>query len=63
MSDKIVDCRSEEGITVGLIDSIISICRLLSKRDMEDISIKEALKDLSADEDFNFILNKAHEAV
>lgn len=57
MSTKIIDCRSEEGITIGLIDSVITICRILgpriSDRDKIDTpGILEALKDLGTDEDF-----------
>ena len=52
-----VDCRSEEGITIGLIDSLISIARVLSKRDLKaSDQIKEALKDLRSDEDIAFII-------
>lgn len=50
----VVDCRTEEGITIGLIDSIISISRVLNKRlQNKDQSeqINEALKDLRADKD------------
>lgn len=45
------DCRSEEGITVGLVDAIISISRVLAKRDLSPHAVQEALKDLAADED------------
>jgi hypothetical protein len=51
------DCRSEVGITVGLIDSIISISRVLSKRSIHDPAIKEALMDLAGDEDLGKILS------
>jgi hypothetical protein len=53
------DCRSEEGITVGLIDSLISISRILSKRDMSSGAVQEALKDLHNDEDVDYIFRKA----
>lgn len=46
-----IDCRSEKGVTIGLIDSIISICRILAKRDWEDNDVKEALTDLRNDTD------------
>ena len=48
-----VDCRTAEGITVGLIDSLISVCRVLAPRlDVEKSSaVTEALRDLRADED------------
>lgn len=62
--DVIVDCRSEEGITIGLIDAIISIARVLSPR-LDSLAlhkvegkpgrqldvINESLADLAADED------------
>jgi hypothetical protein len=51
------DCRSEVGITVGLIDSLIFICRILSKRDLSNVSITEALLDLQSDEDIKEIFN------
>ena len=50
------DCREEIGITVGLIDSIITQCRILSKRDLTSKEVKEAFKDLQDDEDLKFIL-------
>lgn len=53
------DCRSEEGITIGLVDALISISRILSKRDLNSPQIKEALKDLVGDEDLKFILSKS----
>lgn len=53
------DCRSEIGITVGLVDSIISISRVLAKMDLEPEEVKEALKDLTTDEDLAKILGKA----
>lgn len=53
------DCRSEEGITVGLIDSLISISRVLSKRDFSSRAVQESLCDLFGDEDFNTILMSA----
>ncbi|WP_284464875.1 hypothetical protein [Chryseobacterium sp.] len=55
-----IDCRTEEGITIGLIDALISISRVLVKRDLNATKqIKEALKDLINDEDLSAILNKA----
>lgn len=52
------DCRSEEGITVGLIDSIIAISRVLANRDFSSPSVIEALKDLREDSDLNSILDQ-----
>lgn len=51
------DCRSESGITIGLIDGMIAIARVLSKRDLANPAVGEALKDLQADEDISFLLN------
>ena len=50
------DCRTDDGITVGLIDAIISIARVLRYRDMSSVSVKEALADLRQDEDIAKIL-------
>lgn len=52
------DCREEDGITVGLIDSLISIARVLVKRDFKSESVQEALKDLRSDKDVAKILEK-----
>lgn len=46
------DCRSETGVTVGIIDAIITMCRLLAKRDFSSTEAREALEDLGDDEDF-----------
>jgi|tagenome__1003787_1003787.scaffolds.fasta_scaffold20587406_3 hypothetical protein len=53
---KQIDCRSETGITIGLTDAILTITHLLIDRDLEDVDVKEALKDLKADPDFNDLL-------
>lgn len=54
-----IDCRSDEGVTVGLVDSLIAISRVLSRRDLTPGPVREALKDLSDDEDLRFILEAA----
>lgn len=48
-------CRTEEGVTVGLIDALITICRILRHRDLSGIATQEALKDLSQDEDWLYL--------
>lgn len=53
------DCRSNEGITVGLVDAIISIARVLARRDLDHPDVIEALKDLAYDEDVKAILQAA----
>lgn len=53
------DCRSEEGITEGLISSLISICRVLAERDLSPLVVQEALLDLLGDEDLAAVLDEA----
>lgn len=49
------ECSTDVGMTVGLIDSLIFICRVLAPRlrmmcgEQEDPAIVEALRDLSQD--------------
>jgi len=48
------DCRTEEGITVGLVDALIMICRVLAPRlNSPGFSqpVAEALRDFWADRD------------
>ena len=52
------DCRDEAGITVGLIDSLISISRVLVGRDWTAPVVVEALKDLRQDLDMKKILEE-----
>lgn len=56
MTDVYSDCRSENGITMGLVDSLITICRILKVRNLSNSNVKQALKDLAEDEDFNFLV-------
>lgn len=48
-------CRSEEGITVGLVDALIGIMRVLAPRDLRPTSVQEALADLLEDSDFRTV--------
>lgn len=50
------DCRDETGITVGLIDAIITLARLLKDRDLSAVEVREALADLQTDEDVKYLL-------
>lgn len=53
------DCRSDVGIAVGVIDTIINQCRIFKrvpKEVLESFEVQESLKDLKDDEDFNFII-------
>lgn len=56
MTTSHTDCRSEIGITVGLVDAIISVLRVLSPRDLTEKEVIEALTDLKDDLDFQTIL-------
>lgn len=51
------DCRSEVGVTVGLVDAIIVQARVLAERDLTDPAVQEALKDLREDEDLAQLLD------
>lgn len=51
------NCRSEEGITVGLVDALISILRVLAMRDLSAPNAQEALADLFEDSDFYTVQN------
>lgn len=53
------DCRDEVGITVGLVDSIITSARVLRNRDVSPDDVKEALKDLASDEDLAWLIKQA----
>ena len=57
MIETSTDCRSEIGVTVGLFDGVIAILRILAKRDLSNLEVQEALKDLVGDEDLKFVLN------
>lgn len=48
-------CRSEEGITVGLVDAWIVISRVLAPRDLTTEKVQGALQDFFEDRDFAVI--------
>lgn len=65
---KTIECKSEIGITVGLIDAMISLARVTDKHlDYDDLiygergdelqPIRDALRDLKACEEFNRIIS------
>lgn len=58
-----LECTSEAGITVGLIDSIISISRVLARRDFSDRHVIEALRDLNQDGDLQGIVAAADRVI
>jgi hypothetical protein len=51
-------CRGESGVTVGLIDSLIAIARVLRYRNLKPRGVQEALKDLRCDEDIAFLIGE-----
>jgi len=53
------DCRSRDGITIGLIDAITSIARVLAHRDLRGDVVEQALEDLVCDEDLRSVLQLA----
>lgn len=72
-TDRSGDCRSEAGITIGLIDSLIAINRVLSRRLMAPFAdenyskaeldkIREAIKDIATDEDFKILMHEVAHA-
>lgn len=52
------NCREVNGITVGLIDGIIAMARVIRQRDLTDEAVLEALADLRSDEDIAFLFNQ-----
>lgn len=54
-----VDCRSEDGITAGLVDALISVARVLAARDLTTPAAVEALADLGTDEDMACVMKAA----
>ncbi len=51
------DCRSPVGVTVGLIDGIIAMARVLKTMDQSSLEVQEALKDLRSDEDIRNLVD------
>lgn len=58
IKEETISCRSDEGITVGIIDSIITSLRLLKNRNLSPSSVQEALLDIGDDPDFDYLLNE-----
>lgn len=61
-----IDCRSKEGVAIGLIDTFISVSRVLApmlkEMDKDELpqQVLEALKDLVSDEDILCVLRMVH---
>ncbi|WP_198533186.1 hypothetical protein [Streptomyces sp. AcH 505] len=56
VTNDVQSCRSEEGITVGLVDGLISLLRVLAPRDLSTKNVQEALTDLREDPDLQTVL-------
>ena len=56
LNEKEISCRSDEGITIGLIDSFITNLRLFRGRSLASQDIQEALLDVADDPDFGYFL-------
>lgn len=54
-----IDCKSEDGITIQLIDTVMMCASLLSQRNLTSDSVIEALKDLSNDGDVSKLIERA----
>ena len=56
------DSKTKHGITVGLIDSIITIAAVLAKRgdlyDQDSPAVREAMKDLKSDDNVSWLLTR-----
>lgn len=59
--DNAIECGSEEGVTIGLIDSLMSITYALQGRDLTHPAIIEALKDLRHNKQLKALLYDARQ--
>lgn len=57
MSNNITDCRTENGKTVGIIDTIINCAHILIERKLDNKEVQEALTDLYRDPELLKIMN------
>lgn len=62
LTEEEISCRSDEGITVGLVDSFITNLRLFKDRDLSPQSVQEALLDVADDPDFKYFLKELKKA-
>lgn len=51
-----IDCKSPEGITIGLIDALMTIAAVIRERDITAEITQEALQDLSQDRDLRALI-------
>lgn len=53
-----LDCRSDAGTTVGLIDGILATARVLRGRRLSHPAVIEALADLAGDDDVAWLMKR-----
>jgi hypothetical protein len=58
VGDACIDCKSETGLTITLIDSIMATASILKYRGLNHPAIREAFKDLRNDPDLRYLLTK-----
>lgn len=51
------ECRNYDGITVGLVDAIMAILRILATRDLQQQDVQDALADLLQDPDLKTVMD------
>lgn len=54
-----IDRRSKDGATIGLIDGMIAMARVLRKANLGSVEVQEALKDFTADEDVKWLMENS----
>ncbi len=54
----IIECTSKEGVTIGLIDTLMTVSHALASRGLQGDSIQEALADLRSCRDLLNISKK-----
>lgn len=61
MTDTHTDCRTRTGVTVGAIDAVITLCRIIRAADLSPDAVIEALADLRSDEDVRAVVSGSPE--
>lgn len=54
------DSRTENGITIGLIDSILTCASVLRSRNLDNPEVGEALKDLVSSKELSWLLDEGN---
>lgn len=57
---KITECSSEDGITIGLIDSILTSAKVLRSRNLDNPEVGEALKELVSSTELSYLLDQGN---